>query len=288
MSSTGADDVTRPALTETHENSAEEVEQEQPERDTAVEKSQANSGSRPDESESKDESEGSQTAGPSAEQEKDGEAGDDENPPLPDEPVPTQNEWQAIWSPAHNAYYFYNSRTAETTWVNPLEPPAASSSNSDPAAAPTPSTSSAQPQPEVAAAAPTEPEEKPPQDLSYLNGIDPELAYLDPSLAVPPTGAKGPVPTFTARFGARSGKFTAMDGRQPEHLSEAARAQRMSSVYFDTAAWEREIAERDAKAKADREAGVGDKRKRVTKEDIERFKAQKQAKKALRNAWLRE
>ncbi|QRV84747.1 hypothetical protein RhiJN_12763 [Ceratobasidium sp. AG-Ba] len=246
MSSTGADDVTRPALTETHENSAEEVEQEQPERDTAVEKSQANSGSRPDESESKD-----------------------ENPPLPDEPVPTQNEWQAIWSPAHNAYYFYNSRTAETTWVNPLEPPAASSSNSDPAAAPTPSTSSAQPQPEVAAAAPTEPEEKPPQDLSYLNGIDPELAYLDPSLAVPPTGAKGPVPTFTARFGARSGKFTAMDGRQPEHLSEAASAT-------------------DELSKADREAGVGDKRKRVTKEDIERFKAQKQAKKALRNAWLRE
>ncbi|KAG9077945.1 hypothetical protein FS749_010127 [Ceratobasidium sp. UAMH 11750] len=144
-----------------------------------------------------------------------------------------------------------------------------------------------EPQPDKPKQDESNPEEAP-RDLSYLNGIDPELAYLDPTLAVPPAGAKGPVPTFTARFGARSGAFTAMDARRPEHLSEAARAQRMSSVYFDTAAWEREIAERDAKAKADAEAGVGDKRKRVTKTDIERFKAQKQAKKALRNAWLRE
>ncbi|EUC61458.1 WW domain protein [Rhizoctonia solani AG-3 Rhs1AP] len=52
------------------------------------------------------------------------EQGDDANPPLPDEPLPPQNEWQAVWSPAHNAYYFFNSRTSETTWVNPLDPSA--------------------------------------------------------------------------------------------------------------------------------------------------------------------
>ncbi|KDN44278.1 hypothetical protein RSAG8_05542, partial [Rhizoctonia solani AG-8 WAC10335] len=207
---------------------------------------------------------------------------DDANPPLPDEPLPSQAEWQAIWSPAHNAYYFFNARTSETTWVNPLDPSASAASSSTPATQP-----EAQP--------PAEPEpnetttgEKPPPDLSYLGGIDPELAYLDPALAVPPAGAKGPVPTFSARFGARDGKFTAMDGRRPEHLSEAARAQRMGAVYYDTEAWEKEIAERDAKEKADAEAGLGDKRKRVTKTDIERFKAQKKAKQALRNAWLRE
>ncbi|KAL5639864.1 hypothetical protein ACGC1H_006439 [Rhizoctonia solani] len=202
------------------------------------------------------------------------EQSDDANPPLPDEPVPPQTEWQAVWSPAHNAYYFFNSRTSETTWINPLDPSA-----STPAAQPTPT-----PEP-----APTEPTgEAPPPDFSHLGGIDPELAYLDPTLAVPSAGAKGPVPTFSARFGARDGKFTAMDGRRPEHLSEAARAQRMSAVYYDTEAWEREIAERDAKAKAEEEAGAGDKRKRVTKADIERFKAQKKAKQAMRNAWLRE
>ncbi|CAE6448623.1 unnamed protein product [Rhizoctonia solani] len=200
------------------------------------------------------------------------EQGDDANPPLPDEPLPPQNEWQAVWSPGHNAYYFFNSRTSETTWVNPLDPSA-----STPAVQPT-----QEPEPEPTTS------EAPPPDFSHLGGIDPELAYLDPTLAVPSAGAKGPVPTFSARFGARDGRFTAMDGRRPEHLSEAARAQRMSAVYYDTEAWEREIAERDAQAKAEEEAGAGDKRKRVTKADIERFKAQKKAKQAMRNAWLRE
>ncbi|CAE7071003.1 unnamed protein product [Rhizoctonia solani] len=204
----------------------------------------------------------------------DQEQTDDTNPPLPDEPVPSQAEWQAIWSPSHNAYYFFNSRTSETTWINPLDP--------------TPASTSTPAQPQEPETKETTTEEAPPPDLSHLNGIDPELAYLDPALAVPSSGAKGPVPTFTARFGARDGKFTAMDGRRPEHLSEAARAQRMGAVYYDTEAWEREIAERDAKAKADEEAGVGDKRKRVTKADIERFKAQKKAKQAMRNAWLLE
>ncbi|CAE6444717.1 unnamed protein product [Rhizoctonia solani] len=214
---------------------------------------------------------------------KDTDEADDANPPLPDEPLPPQTEWQAIWSPAHNAYYFFNSRTSETTWVNPLDP-SASTSTSTPTA-PEPTTQPTAPKLEPKE---TTTSEQPPPDLSHLNGIDPELAYLDPTLAVPSAGSKGPVPTFTARFGARDGKFTAMDGRRPEHLSEAARAQRMGAVYYDTEAWEREIAERDAKAKADEEAGVGDKRKRVSKADIERFKAQKKAKQAMRNAWLRD
>ncbi|CCO32793.1 hypothetical protein BN14_06856 [Rhizoctonia solani AG-1 IB] len=205
---------------------------------------------------------------------------DDANPPLPEEPVPSQAEWQAVWSPQHNAYYFFNSRTGETTWVNPLDPSASAASTS--------TTQTEAPPTQESKLEDTSAGEKPPPDLSYLGGIDPELAYLDPTLAVPSAGSKGPVPTFSARFGARDGRFTAMDGRRPEHLSEAARAQRMSAVYYDTEAWEKEIAERDARAKADDEAGVGDKRKRVTKADIERFKEQKKAKKAMRNAWLRE
>jgi hypothetical protein len=146
--------------------------------------------------------------------------------------------------------------------VNPLDP-ASSASSSTPAQQQPQSTDTTQPEENTVSIV-----EQAPPDTSYLGGIDPELAYLDPTLAVPPAGAKGPVPTFAARFGARSGKFTAMDGRRPEHLSEAARAVRMSSVYFDTEAWEREIAERDAKAKAAEAAGVGDKRKRLTKADI--------------------
>ncbi|KAG9103387.1 hypothetical protein FRC06_011130 [Ceratobasidium sp. 370] len=285
MTSPAPDDAPPPTSTEIHEKAVDGTL----ERAGGAPSIQAGSKSQPEESET-----GEGALEPLAEN-RDGEAevsnpprneenaGDDENPPLPDEPVPTHTEWQAIWAPTHNTYYFYNSRTGETTWVNPLDPSASASTSA--------AQTQPQPQPEPQQDKPqqdeTEPEEAP-RDLSYLNGIDPELAYLDPTLAVPSAGAKGPVPTFTARFGARSGAFTAMDGRRPEHLSEAARAQRMSSVYFDTAAWEKEIAERDAKAKAEAEAGIGDKRKRVTKADIERFKAQKQARKAMRNAWLRE
>lgn len=36
-------------------------------------------------------------------------------------------QWQAIWAPQYNAYYFYNSVTQETTWTNPLQPEASSS-----------------------------------------------------------------------------------------------------------------------------------------------------------------
>src|SRR5271163_873118 len=71
-----------------------------------------------------------------------------EAPPLPDEPVPSSEDedqstdegsdsstalenasnnepdpWQAIWEPNANAYYFYNSQTKESTWLNPRLPP---------------------------------------------------------------------------------------------------------------------------------------------------------------------
>ncbi|KAG8723151.1 hypothetical protein FRC09_004545 [Ceratobasidium sp. 395] len=285
MTSSAPGGITPSTTTETHEKMSENAGEQSEGASTEQAGPKSSDESPQADKEDREVSTENEVGGeePSKLAETEASGGEDENPPLPDEPVPTQTEWQAIWAPTHNAYYFYNSRTAETTWVNPLDPSSSASTST-----PQPQ---AQTQPEPQTDKSKQDEAKPeeaPRDLSYLNGIDPELAYLDPTLAVPSGGAKGPVPTFSARFGARSGKFTAMDGRQPEHLSEAARAQRMSSVYFDTAAWEREIAERDAKAKADDEAGVGDKRKRVTKADIERFKAQKQAKKAMRNAWLRE
>ena len=45
-------------------------------------------------------------------------------------PSVNSGDWQAIWSPAHNAYYFYNGRTGETTWINPLVDAGAAASSS--------------------------------------------------------------------------------------------------------------------------------------------------------------
>ncbi|KAJ7507166.1 hypothetical protein B0H11DRAFT_193372 [Mycena galericulata] len=192
--------------------------------------------------------------------------------------------WQAIFSPQYNAYYFYNSETQETTWTNPLQPAAES-----PETAITPAAE--------ASSAETPGEEQQPdsssiphytalQNAAIAQGIDPHLAYLDPSLAastssssVDPTG----LPSFQAKFNARTGQFAAMDSRTPAHLSEYERAKRMSEVFFDVAAWEQNLAQERA---AEAEGGEK-KRKRPSKKDLERFKQQKKLKKIAKTAWLR-
>ena len=162
-------------------------------------------------------------------------------------------DWQAIFSPSHNAYYFYNSVTQETTWTNPLQTnaeagPSNSTSPSDDAAD-APAASSSSLDIYTAAAA---------------QGIDPALAHLDPSLA-----ASGSAPgafTYTAKFNARTGAFARPDGRDPTHLSEYERAKRMSEFYFDVNAWEQEVEKRKLEEAQEEEAGR--KRKKPTKKDL--------------------
>ncbi|KAI9567633.1 hypothetical protein HD554DRAFT_2023519 [Boletus coccyginus] len=211
---------------------------------------------------------------------------DDIPSPSPDSPAstsPTQatatsvGAWQAIFSPQHNAYYFHNASTGETTWVNPLQP----------ASDPVPSPASAQ---DTAADAQADgpygnvnPDPHDPSSLearAIAAGIDPSLAYLDPSLAGPSSLAHSG--SFTAKFNARTGAFTAVDGRAPSHLSEYERMKRMNEFYFDMGAWEKDVEQRDEEEKEG-----GKKRKRPTKKDLERFKEQKRLKKIAKTAWLR-
>ncbi|KIK23931.1 hypothetical protein PISMIDRAFT_678638 [Pisolithus microcarpus 441] len=162
----------------------------------------------------------------------------------------TAGAWQAIYSPQHGAYYFYNSETNETTWVNPIQQPSAgalSSTSSDPNYSANVNRSPYDPNSLEARA--------------VALGIDPSLAHLDPSLALPAHTAPGG--TFTARFNARTGAFTASDARTPQHLSEYERMKRMSEFYFDTGAWEKEIEERQREEK-----DGGKKRKRPSKKDL--------------------
>ncbi|KAJ7084024.1 hypothetical protein B0H15DRAFT_404278 [Mycena belliarum] len=194
------------------------------------------------------------------------------------EPSPTA--WQAIFSPQYNAYYFYNAETQETTWTNPLQPPEQAA---DPAAASTSDAPAAEPS--TSTADPAVPHYTALQNAAIAQGIDPALAYLDPSLAAStssadPTG----LPSFQAKFNARTGQFAAMDSRSPAHLSEYERAKRMSEVFFDVAAWEQNLAREHA---AEAEAGGEKKRKRPSKKDLERFKQQKKLKKIAKTAWLR-
>ncbi|PSS34228.1 hypothetical protein PHLCEN_2v1738 [Hermanssonia centrifuga] len=195
--------------------------------------------------------------------------------------TPAAGDWQAIWSPLHNTYYFYNAATQETTWTNPLEQSSTSSSTST--STPAAPADEAQPSTSTSASAST------PASLASMyalqqaaadQGIDPSLAFLDPSLAAGPSNPAAF--TYTAKFNARTGTFTRPDGRDPTHLSEYERAKRMSEAYFDVGAWEQDVEARNAEEEAE-----GKKRKRPTKKDLERFKEQKRLKKIAKTAWLR-
>ena len=72
---------------------------------------------------------------------------------------------------------------------------------------------------------------KPSRDLG---GIDPDLAYLDPTLAHGPRAqiAGG----FAARFNARTGKFEGDPNRNPDSVSEFTRQRKKEEFYFDVGA----------------------------------------------------
>ena len=169
----------------------------------------------------------------------------------------SQGDWQAVWSSAHNAYYFYNSITHETTWINPLQPTAEAGPSNVGADTPEASSSAAGPSHQPTAG----------YDLyaaATAQGIDPALAHLDPSLGGSSTNPAAF--TYTAKFNARTGAFTRPDGRDPTHLSEYERAKRMSEFYFDVNAWEDDVAQR--KLEEAQEEEEGRKRKRPTKKDL--------------------
>jgi len=153
--------------------------------------------------------------------------------------------WQAIFSPQHSAYYFYNTETSETTWVNPLQQPSSTSPDVDSAS--------------NANSHPYDPNSL--ESRALAAGIDPSLAHLDPSLAMP--AHTTPAGTFTAQFNARTGAFTATDARTPQHLSEYERMKRMSEFYFDVNAWEKDV---EIRYKEEKEGGK--KRKRPSKKDL--------------------
>lgn len=166
--------------------------------------------------------------------------------------------WQAIYSPEYNAYYFYNTETQETTWTNPLasSEPAASTSTSQESDAQDP-----------AALLSMDPRYVAMQQAAISQGIDPALAYLDPSLGSSmPSASVGPDGvSFSAKFNARTGQFTRPDGRDPTHLSEYERMKRMSQFYFDVGAWEDQLSAQGGSIKGDE---AMKKRKRPSRKDL--------------------
>jgi hypothetical protein len=191
------------------------------------------------------------------EDDKDEERDDSKTPTKPESQTQVaQGEWQTSYSAPHNAWYFFNIRTGETTWTNPLQDPDMVASSSQPPLDPSLATT------QVSASSTTTTTMTPMGQAALEQGVDPELAFLDPSLAYGPLSS-GPG-TYAARFNVHTGKFTAQDGRDPSHVSEYARAQRMSAVFFDVQGWEADIAKR----KAEEDLEGPRRKKKPTKADL--------------------
>ncbi|GAA5919635.1 hypothetical protein JCM6882_006884 [Rhodosporidiobolus microsporus] len=177
-----------------------------------------------------------------------------------------EDSWQAVFSPEANAWYFWNAETQETTWTNPralAEEPAAQPEAGPSSAA----TSSKDVVPE-----------------SGLPGIDPDLAWLDPSAAV--RGGKGAGGlTQTARFNARTGRFQGDPALNPDRISDFQRGHRQQEAYFDVEGWETSLNGQGLKRKV--EASDDSAKKRPTTKQVDQFRRAKEDKKRKKLArWL--
>lgn len=68
-------------------------------------------------------------------------------------------------------------------------------------------------------------------DSALYGGIDPDLAYLDPSLRQQATSA---TPAFQARFNSRTGRFQGDPSMNPDRVSEFKRGERQQEAFYDT------------------------------------------------------
>ena len=166
--------------------------------------------------------------------------------PSTEPPAPEPDAWQAIWEPTANAYYFYNSETHETTWLNPRIPPD-----------------------EAAAALAANP---PILDITALpKERAPENIYN------PETGEYG----FTANFNARTGKFQNNPEHTAENFSTMGQIMRTSHDYFDVSQMQKGhiVGQSGGQLKADRRAIVQALPKKERRKFIDKMKEKKDQKK---------
>ncbi|GAA94917.1 uncharacterized protein L969DRAFT_25759 [Mixia osmundae IAM 14324] len=230
---------------------------------------------------------------PSEDEQDDGGDEQDDAPPLPDEdepepatgategppviiPAATHGDWTAVWDKQAQAYYFWNKKTQETTWVNPVQVPAEAS------------TSTATVQSTVPAGGKL-------TKLSYsaegnVDGIDPDLVYLDPKLAIPGRESTGPGPAFSARFNARTGRFEGDPEKTPDRVSGIERAKRQNQNFFDYDGWQKAFDMKQDIERQKRAAGESSDApppKKLTKAQLEKFRERKKQRKEERQkGWL--
>ncbi|CAH7688192.1 hypothetical protein BY996DRAFT_7145616 [Phakopsora pachyrhizi] len=181
----------------------------------------------------------------------------------------SNGDWQAVYDSHSQSYYYANLRTGETTWTNPFE-------SID--------------QIQQSSSSSTYHQSEHTLDTYQLEGIDPELAHLDPKTSRLLKDSRS-TPSFVAKFNSRTGKFESDPSHDPSRVSEYNRARTQSRAYFDVEGWEKSLEKNNGKVlKSSDLSGRSEQRsstKKLSKSELERFKEKKVEKKLQRKrAWL--
>ncbi|EHA54031.1 hypothetical protein MCOR27_010188 [Pyricularia oryzae] len=198
-------------------------------------------------------------------------------PQLPNEPLPETEDdgWTYQWDPTHQAYYFLNRFTGQTTWENPRQTVAvASSSTADPTPVPPPL-------PTVAGG----------YNPAIHGDYDDWVAEQKKAGQLPGDGDAAenvhPPDPATAALFASGAQFNRLTGQYqrpgvgPENHSDDAKSRRQMNAFFDVDAAANSHDGRSLKAER---AG-----KRLTKGELKHFKEKRKARKEeKRRAWLRD
>lgn len=188
----------------------------------------------------------------------------DTDPPLPPGPPPGEDDgWQAIWDAQHQAYYFYNALTGQSTWTNPRVPPATTLPPTLPTEATVYAPGTDLPPPEG--------EGDPNYEPTYY-----QLAHgiTDPSAVT----AEDIASTYaaTGTFNRFTGKWQA--GKNPENYNDENKSRRQMEFYFDVDAAANSHDGRSLKAERQM--------KKLSKKELKAFREKKKEKKEQkRRAW---
>ncbi|KAI1812146.1 hypothetical protein GGS20DRAFT_44341 [Poronia punctata] len=217
-------------------------------------------------------------------------------PPLPSEPLPKDNKededdgWDFHWHEVHQAYYFHNRFTGETTWENPRVPQASDATSAAPGKpanppAPTPTPTIAPPPTNERLPAggynPAIHGDYDPDAWYAKNNNDPnnntsENQDPDQTSSIDPATALAAIGTFN-RF---TGKWQGSE-LNPERHTDEAKSRRQMNAYFDV----------DAAANAHDGRSLKAERsgKKPSKNELKYFKEKRRARKEeKRRAWLRD
>ncbi|KAI0389510.1 hypothetical protein F5Y17DRAFT_448607 [Xylariaceae sp. FL0594] len=259
-----------------------DVEQEHTGDDNNNKVDETNEGKEKDDAK-KDQSVSSAKNPPSDDEQDEGEVTSSENtpapddsatstgaPPLPNEQPPQEDDgWDFHWDATHQAYFFYNRITGESTWENPRIR----------------STGQAQEE-NTATAAPPANERLPAGGYNpAIHGdYDPNAWYAknneEPDDAAAPVMDTEAAYAVIGQFNRFTGKWQGADQNTERHSDEA-KSRRQMNAYFDV----------DAAANAHEGRSLKAERsgKKPTKGELKYFKEKRRARKEeKRRAWLRD